>query len=62
MAADLVPDENRAKLVTSGCLPTLVSLLNDDSVLPFVVPVLFNISVDYGRARLHAKLGSVYVD
>ncbi|KAI0509733.1 armadillo-type protein [Xylaria bambusicola] len=44
-------DENRAKVVDSGCLPSIVLLLNDDSMLPFVVPVLFNISVDYEPAQ-----------
>ncbi|KAI8945767.1 armadillo-type protein [Xylaria longipes] len=44
-------DENRARVVASGCLPSLVALLNDDSVLAFVIPVLFNISVDYEPAQ-----------
>ncbi|KAJ3554149.1 hypothetical protein NPX13_g10694 [Xylaria arbuscula] len=44
-------DENREKVIASGCLPTLVSLLNDDSIVAFVVPVLFNISVDYEPAQ-----------
>ncbi|KAI0812227.1 armadillo-type protein [Xylaria sp. FL0064] len=44
-------DENRARVVASGCLPSIVSLLNDDSILAFVVPVLFNIAVDYEPAQ-----------
>lgn len=44
-------DENREKVVASGCLPSIVSLLNDDSMLAFVIPVLFNISVDYEPAQ-----------
>ncbi|KAI0454132.1 armadillo-type protein [Xylaria acuta] len=44
-------DENRARVVASGCLPSIVALLNDDSVLAFVIPVLFNISVDYEPAQ-----------
>ncbi|KAI0535279.1 armadillo-type protein [Xylaria digitata] len=44
-------DENRAKVVASGCLPSIVSLLNNDSVLAYVIPVLFNISVDYEPAQ-----------
>ncbi|KAI1278171.1 armadillo-type protein [Xylaria sp. FL0933] len=44
-------DRNRAKVVASGCLPSIVSLLNDDSILAFVVPVLFNIAVDYEPAQ-----------
>ncbi|KAI1152863.1 armadillo-type protein [Nemania diffusa] len=43
-------DENRARVVASGCLPSIISLLDDDSVLAFVIPVLFNISVDYDPA------------
>ncbi|KAI1347331.1 armadillo-type protein [Xylaria sp. FL0043] len=44
-------DRNRARVVASGCLPSIVSLLNDDSILAFVVPVLFNIAVDYEPAQ-----------
>ncbi|KAI0446398.1 armadillo-type protein [Xylaria telfairii] len=47
-------DENRARVVASGCLPSIVALLNnddDDSLLAFVIPVLFNISVDYEPAQ-----------
>ncbi|TRX89187.1 hypothetical protein FHL15_009885 [Xylaria flabelliformis] len=42
-------DENRARVVASGCLPAVVALLknDDDEVLAFVIPVLFNICVDY---------------
>ncbi|KAK5633283.1 hypothetical protein RRF57_008997 [Xylaria bambusicola] len=49
-------DENRARVVASGCLPSIVSFLNDDSILAFVIPVLFNISVDYGRICLQVGL------
>ncbi|TGJ86577.1 hypothetical protein E0Z10_g2204 [Xylaria hypoxylon] len=44
-------DENRARVVASGCLPSIVSLLNDDSILAYVIPVLFNICVDYEPAQ-----------
>ncbi|KAI0105304.1 armadillo-type protein [Nemania sp. FL0031] len=44
-------DENRARVVASDCLPGIIALLNDDSILPFVIPVLFNISVDYEPAH-----------
>lgn len=30
-------------------MPGIVNLLNDDSILAFVVPVLFNTCVDYGK-------------
>ncbi|KAH9886613.1 armadillo-type protein [Xylariomycetidae sp. FL2044] len=45
-------DENRARVVQSGCLPKIVSLLNDDSILAFVIPVLYNICVDYEPAQV----------
>ncbi|KAI0544962.1 armadillo-type protein [Xylaria curta] len=44
-------DENRARVVASGCLPAIVALLNNDEVLAFVIPVLFNICVDYEPAQ-----------
>ncbi|GAP91467.1 putative ARM repeat-containing protein [Rosellinia necatrix] len=44
-------DENRARVIASGCVPSIVSLLSDDSMLAFVIPVLFNISVDYEPAQ-----------
>ncbi|KAI0129707.1 GTP binding protein [Xylariales sp. AK1849] len=45
-------DENRARVVAADCLPKIVNLLNNDSVLAFVIPVLFNICVDYGTYSL----------
>ncbi|KAI0011465.1 armadillo-type protein [Xylariaceae sp. FL0662B] len=45
-------DENRQRVVASGCLPKIVTLLNDNSVLTFVIPVLFNICVDYEPAQV----------
>lgn len=42
-------DENRERVIASGCLPSIVMLLNDDSMLPYVIPVLFNICVEYGK-------------
>ncbi|KAI0401090.1 armadillo-type protein [Xylaria palmicola] len=44
-------DENRERVIASGCLPSIVSFLDDDSMLAFVIPVLFNISVDYEPAQ-----------
>ncbi|KAI1192600.1 armadillo-type protein [Nemania serpens] len=44
-------DENRERVLTSGCLPSVISLLNDDAFLALVIPVLFNISVDYEPAH-----------
>ncbi len=42
------PDENRARVVAGSCLPAIVGLLADDALLAFVIPVLYNICVDYG--------------
>ncbi|KAI0017989.1 armadillo-type protein [Xylariomycetidae sp. FL0641] len=44
-------DENRERVVATGCLPKIVLLLNDDSLLPYVIPVLFNVCVDYKPAQ-----------
>ncbi|KAI1172220.1 armadillo-type protein [Nemania sp. FL0916] len=44
-------DENRARVLASGCLPSIVSLLNDESILAVVISVLFNISLDYEPAH-----------
>lgn len=47
-------DSNRARVVASNSLGRIVSLLQDDSVLAFVIPVLYNICVDYEPAQLQA--------
>ncbi|EPE07369.1 gtp binding protein [Ophiostoma piceae UAMH 11346] len=47
-------DENRARVVASNSLGRIVSLLQDDSILAFVIPVLYNICVDYEPAQLQA--------
>ncbi|KAK7931312.1 Rap1 GTPase-GDP dissociation stimulator 1 [Apiospora marii] len=47
-------DENRARLVTANCMPRLVNLLNTDSLLPLIIPVLFNIIVDYEPTQVAA--------
>lgn len=45
-------DENRARVVAADCLPRIVKLLEDDSIIAFVIPVLFNICVDYEPAQV----------
>ncbi|KAK8044531.1 Rap1 GTPase-GDP dissociation stimulator 1-B [Apiospora rasikravindrae] len=40
-------DENRDRVVASNCMPRLVNLLNNDGLLALIIPVLFNILVDY---------------
>ena len=42
-------DENRARVVQGDNLPTIIRLLRDMSLIPFTIPVLFNILVDYGK-------------
>ncbi|KAI0601227.1 armadillo-type protein [Biscogniauxia sp. FL1348] len=44
-------DENRERVVASGCLPKIVARLDDDSLLAIAIPVLFNICVDYEPAQ-----------
>ncbi|KAF6818388.1 GTP binding protein [Colletotrichum plurivorum] len=52
-------DENRARVVASNALPTIVSFLEDDQALPFAVPVLYNILVDYEPAQQAASNSSL---
>ncbi|KAI1431092.1 armadillo-type protein [Xylaria sp. CBS 124048] len=44
-------DENRRRVVDSGCLPRIISLLGNESIRPFSIPVLFNVCVDYEPAQ-----------
>ncbi|ETS78309.1 hypothetical protein PFICI_10371 [Pestalotiopsis fici W106-1] len=52
--ADTEQDENRARVVASNCMPRIVNLINDDSMLAFAIPVLFNICVDYEPTQVAA--------
>ncbi|XXG95347.1 hypothetical protein Hte_001608 [Hypoxylon texense] len=47
-------DENRQRVVESGCLPRLVAMLGHGALVRFAVPVLFNICVDYEPAQTAA--------
>ncbi|KUI69160.1 Rap1 GTPase-GDP dissociation stimulator 1 [Cytospora mali] len=47
-------DENRARVVESGRIHAIIELLYDDSLLPFVIPVLYNVLVDYEPVQLQA--------
>ncbi|KAI2466306.1 ARM repeat-containing protein [Annulohypoxylon bovei var. microspora] len=47
-------DENRQRVIDSGCLPELVKLLSHDVLLQFAIPVLYNICVDYEPAQIAA--------
>jgi hypothetical protein len=42
-------DENRARVVAANSLPLIIFQLKDASLLPFVIPVLYNICIDYGK-------------
>lgn len=44
-------DANRARVVEGDDLKIVVDQLKDESVLPYAIPVLFNILVDYGKLR-----------
>lgn len=35
--------------MAADCITRIVSLLQDDSVLAFVIPVLYNVCLDYGK-------------
>ncbi|KAH8903641.1 hypothetical protein BR93DRAFT_918402 [Coniochaeta sp. PMI_546] len=47
-------DENRARVVQSKQMTSIVKLSSDDSLLPFVIPVVYNVCVDYEPAQLEA--------
>jgi hypothetical protein len=53
-----IQDENRARVVSKGSLRPIIALLKDRSLVPFVIPVLFNICFDYGmfNVQVHDSL------
>ncbi|KAJ0275758.1 hypothetical protein Brms1b_010514 [Colletotrichum noveboracense] len=52
-------DENRARVISSGALPAIIALLDDDDVLPFTISVLYNILVDYEPAQQAASAANL---
>lgn len=42
-------DANRARVVEGKHLVAIVHRLQDESLIPFTIPVLYNILVDYGE-------------
>ncbi|KXH58936.1 GTP-binding protein, partial [Colletotrichum salicis] len=52
-------DENRARVVASNAITAVISFLADDAALPFAVPVLYNILVDYEPAQIQASSSSL---
>ncbi|KAF4629001.1 hypothetical protein G7Y89_g9148 [Cudoniella acicularis] len=48
-------DENRARLVASNFMPSIILQLQDAALIPFAIPVLYNICVDYEPAQQQAS-------
>ncbi|PQE20979.1 GTP binding protein [Rutstroemia sp. NJR-2017a BBW] len=48
-------DENRERVVSANYMPTIISQLQDDTLLAFVIPVLYNVCVDYVPAQQAAS-------
>lgn len=44
-------NENRARVVDGNLLPAVISRLKDENLIPFTIPVLYNILVDYGKSE-----------
>jgi hypothetical protein len=42
-------DANRARVVEGNNLPSIIRRVQDEAFVPFTVPVLYNILVDYGE-------------
>ncbi|KZL64433.1 GTP binding protein [Colletotrichum tofieldiae] len=52
-------DENRERVIASNALSSIIGFLDDDTALPFAVPVLYNILVDYEPAQAQASASSL---
>ncbi|KFH47447.1 Rap1 GTPase-GDP dissociation stimulator 1-B-like protein [Hapsidospora chrysogenum ATCC 11550] len=48
-------DANRARVVEGNHLPSIIRRVQDETFVPFTVPVLYNILVDYEPAQLSAS-------
>ncbi|KAF4989825.1 hypothetical protein FDECE_14577 [Fusarium decemcellulare] len=48
-------DENRARVVEGKYLVSIINHLQDESLIPYLIPVLYNILVDYEPAQLLAS-------
>ena len=42
-------DENRAMVVERNLVPIILALPEDNDLLPFHIPVIYNICLDYGK-------------
>ncbi|KAG9248402.1 armadillo-type protein [Calycina marina] len=52
-------DENRARVVSSNYLPSLISQLRTTLLLPFVIPVLYNICIDYSNPKFRSNMAFI---
>ncbi|KAH8179123.1 Armadillo [Sarocladium implicatum] len=48
-------DENRERVVQGNYLPAIIRCLQIDAVVPYAIPVLYNILVDYEPAQMAAS-------
>lgn len=48
-------DENRARVVSKSSIKSIITLLRDQTLVPFAIPVLFNICFDYEPAQKQAS-------
>lgn len=42
-------DENRARVVEGKYIISIINHLQDESLVPYLIPVLYNVLVDYGE-------------
>lgn len=55
-------DENRARVVERGSLIAVIGRLKDESLIPFTIPVLYNVLVDYGKWLAYSLQGDRLLD
>lgn len=53
-------DENRARVIASNYIPSIIFQLKDSSLIPFAIPVLYNVCIDYGKLT-HSSIKSIYL-
>lgn len=46
----------------SNQISSLVNLFRDDSILPFLIPVIYNVCVDYGMSTCQGLWERGYAD
>lgn len=45
-------DQNRARVVEGKYIISFINHLQDKSLVPYLIPVLYNVLVDYGKSSL----------